>query len=34
VVDLGGEIVPPQRDAEQKPHPNGHPRAAAIAAAI
>ena len=22
VIDLGGEIVPPQRDAEQKPPPS------------
>jgi hypothetical protein len=25
VVDLGGEIVPPQRDAQQKPHPGHDP---------
>src|SRR5262249_51504934 len=31
VVDLGGEIVPPQRDAEQKPHPRHDPVAIADA---
>ena len=28
-VDLGGQIVPPQRDAEQKPHPRHDPVAIA-----
>src|SRR5438874_2968798 len=31
VVDLGGKIVPPQRDAEQKPHPRHDPVAIADA---
>src|SRR5215472_8586434 len=31
VVDLGGEIVPPQPDAEQKPHPRHDPVAIADA---
>src|SRR5262245_47819920 len=31
VVHLGGEIVPPQRDAEQKPHPRHDPVAIADA---
>ena len=31
VVDLGGEIVPPQRDAEQEPHPGHDPVAIADA---
>jgi hypothetical protein len=34
VVDLGGEIVPPQRDAEQKPHPGHDPVAIADAQAL
>jgi hypothetical protein len=31
VVDLGGQIVPPQRDVEQKPHPGHDPVAIADA---